>query len=140
MKRPARSSSTQGLLLVEAVLSAVVIATGLVFVTRGLSTPLHALRTLEEQRVVRALALRKLLELETGCRLARPVAPHRDGTFPAPYDGYQWTMAASPYDSATPETLKIPLSEVTVTVHHLGGSSAPARLFAIWPSEWVASE
>ena len=62
MGRPAKSSSRRGLLLVEAVLAAVVIAVGLVFISRGLAGQLRALRTVEEYDTLLSLGHGKLLE------------------------------------------------------------------------------
>ena len=137
MRPPAKCSSMKGLLLVEAVLSAVIIATGLIFVTRGLSTPLRALRTIDEQGLVRSLAQRKLLELETTRLLERPMAKDRHGAFATPYTAYQWTVAAKAYEAVEPQASNRSLSEVTVAVQRIGEPSASARLSAVWQSEWV---
>ena len=56
MKRPAKWYSRQGLLLVEAVLSAVIMAAVLVFISRGLGGQLRALRTLQDYDALCALA------------------------------------------------------------------------------------
>src|SRR3989338_2050315 len=96
MKRPAMRSSQRGLLLVEAVLSAVIIATGLVLITRGLAGQLKALRSIEEYDTLISLAQGKLLELE-GKRLFAYslLAVDRMGTFEDPYEAYRWTIEAT---------------------------------------------
>ena len=140
MGPPVKSSSSRGLLLVEAVLSAVVIATGLVFISRGLSGQLKALRTMEEHDVLLSLANGKLLELE-GDRLTRASsgAP-MDGAFSEPYAAYHWLMVATPRQG--PSDLKDndgrPLtSDILLTVARSGAPSSSVTLRAIWPSEWV---
>ena len=140
MGPPVKSSSSRGLLLVEAVLSAVVIATGLIFVSRGLSGQLNALRTMEEYDALLSLANGKLLELE-GDRLARASsgAP-MEGAFPDPYAAYYWVMVATPRQG--PSDLRAsdgrPLtSDIFLTVAQSGASSSSVTLRAIWPSEWV---
>ena len=138
MPRPAASSS--GLLLVEAVLSAVVIATGLVFITRGLSGQLRALRSIEEQTVVRALAQRTLLELEITRLLDHPAAAEASGRYAAPFEGYGWTMTATPLDESRHTMPPTALSDVTVTVQRVEGGSGAARLVSVWQSEWTAPE
>ena len=141
MRPRATRSSSRGLLLVEAVLSAVVIATGLIFISRGLSGQLRALRTTGEHDLLLSLASGKLLELE-GDRLARDArgAPTA-GAFPDPYTAYAWTLVAAPrqgrFDLA--DKAGAPLTSdvaLTVTRHDVPSSSVTLR--AIWPSAWVS--
>ena len=140
MGRPVTSSSSRGLLLVEAVLAAVVIATGLVFISRGLSGQLRVLRATEEYDVLLSLANGKLLELE-GDRLAR--ASHStptDGVFPDPYADYRWGIVATPRQG--PLDLKdkdqTPLtSDIVLTVRRQRAPASSVTLRAIWPSAWV---
>ena len=140
MGRPVKSSSSRGLLLVEAVLAAVVIATGLVFISRGLSGQLTALRTIEEHDVLRSLANGKLLELE-GERLARAAPSTRmDGVFPDPYADYRWALSATPRQGQA--DLKdqdgLPLtSDIALTVTRQRARSSSVTLRAIWPAAWV---
>ena len=155
MGRRARCSSSRGLLLVEAVLSAVVIAVGLVFISRGLSSQLTAIRTVEEYDTLLALARRKWLELEAE-RLSRlPVAQEaRTGSCDGqgeegPDAAYQWTITAIRRPQLGMGSDGAPLfSEVTLTIRRTAKprSGAPVGnehrssavlLSAIWPSEWV---
>ena len=134
MGPPVTCSSSRGLLLVEAVLSAVVIATGLIFISRGLSGQLKALRTTEAYDVLLSLASGKLLELE-GDRLARPSrgAP-MDGTFPDPYADYHWGLVATPRDGPLDlkDNANTPLtSDIVLTVTQHGTSSSSVTLRAI---------
>ena len=140
MGRPVKSSSSQGLLLIEAVLAAVVIATGLVFISRGLSGQLRALRTTEEYDVLRSLANGKLVELE-GDRLARASrsAP-TDGMFPDPYADYHWALRATPRQGKADLKDKdnVPLtSDIALTVTRQRAPSSSVTLRAIWPTAWV---
>ena len=73
MKPPAKRASRRGLLLVEAVLSAVVIGVGLSFITRGLASQLRALRSVEEYDTLLSLARSTLQELEANGLLERKV-------------------------------------------------------------------
>ena len=136
MARAAKWSPAQGLLLVEAVLSAMVIAVGLVFISRGLSAQLKALRSLEEYDTLLSLASGKLLEFE-----AKRVLPTiRAGTFGEPYGAYGWTAAATlrdgPDDPKDQEGNPL-VSDVLVRVQRQDGSSSSVRLHAMWPSEWL---
>ena len=140
MGRPVKSSSSRGLLLVEAVLAAVVIATGLVFISRGFSGQLRALRTTEEYDVLRALAAGKLLELE-GDRLARAArSTPMDGVFQDPYTDYRWALSAAPRQGQADLKDKdnVPLtSDIALTVTRQRAPSSSVTLRAIWPTAWV---
>ena len=148
MRRQAKSGSRSGLLLVEAVLSAVVIATGLVFISRGLASQLGALRAVEEDDRLLSLAHRKLLEWEAK-RLSGtpPVQEPAEGTFEDAGDGvfgaaYRWTVTASLRpERATDEQGNALVSEVILTVRGSGdGRSRAITLSAFWPADWVPVE
>ena len=135
MKRRVRPASRRGLLLVEAVLSAVVIAVGLVFISRALASPLKALRTIEEYDTLLVLAPSQLLEWEA--RRSTPTT--LEGTFQKPYEAYRWTLKATLREG--PDDLKAqdgtPLtSSVTFTVQRGDRPGSTVRLRAVWPSEW----
>ena len=140
MQRLAKWSSPRGLLLVEAVLSAVVIAVGLVFISRGLSGQLKALRMTEEREVLCSLAGGKLLELESD-RLAR--ASHgaaMEGAFPDPYADYHWVLVATPrqgqFDLKDKDSTPL-TSDVVLTVARRDAPASSVTLRAIWPAAWV---
>ena len=145
MQRQDRLFSQRGLLLVEAVLSAVVIAVGLVFISRGLGSQLKALRSLEEYDTLVSLAHGKLLELE-GKRFAGGHLSAKDhrGTFEEPYTAYDWTVSAK--DGPKDRDGKPLGRALTLTVeHHEGNSTNPHRsasvhLSALWPTDWVPDE
>lgn len=140
MARPAKCSCRQGLLLVEAALCAVVIAVGLVFISRALGSQLRALQSIQNYDVLLGLAESQLDELE-GHRLIRhlPSAPRR-GSFAQPYQDYEWAIEATPRFGAgdlvgaddQPLT-----SDVVLTVRRVGSSGQVLTIHAIWPSEWV---
>ena len=136
MARPAKFSSRQGLLLVEAVLSAVVIATGLVFVSRGLGGQLQALRRLEEADLLLRLAHGKLTELEAAL-VAQRLSPERSAFFGRPHEAYRWTVTAARRPQESGEPL---VADVTLTVAREGSTSPGMTLVAVWPAEWLPSE
>ena len=138
MKRPARSNSTRGLLLLEAVLAAAAIAVGLVFISRGLSGQLRALRTIEERDVLLALAHRRLLELETAREFQRPVPPDREGAFAPPDEAFGWTVSAMPREEE--DATDDPLADVTVTAARLQPPSTAVRLSTVWKADQVPEQ
>ncbi len=136
MARQAKYASQQGLLLVEAVLSAVVIATGLVFISRGLGGQLQALRRLEETDTLLRLARGKLTELEAAL-VAQRLPPDRTGSFERPDEGYRWTVTATRRPGEPGEPL---VAEVALTVARESSASPGMTLVAAWPEEWLPSE
>ncbi|MBI2093739.1 MAG: hypothetical protein HYT88_03340 [Candidatus Omnitrophica bacterium] len=141
MPRQAKLHSTQGLLLVEAVLSAVVIAVGLVFIGRSFSSQLRAISTIEEYEMLLELARGKLLELETK-RVARPIPSEESysGNFPAPHEAYGWEVSAQLREDLADEAGEVWAGEVTLLVQRLQGNSKQIRLQSIWPVTWIPEE
>lgn len=140
-QRRAMWRSRRGLLLVEAILSAVVISIGLVFITRGLGSQLNALRTIEEYDALAALAQSKFVELE-GLRLAgRPLTlQDQAGTFKEPYEHYRWTISVAPRAEPT-DAQGAPLTkELTLVVQQANRHTASLKLTAVWPTDWVPPE
>jgi len=137
MKRQAKYDSRQGLLLVEAVLSTVIIAVGLVFISRGLSAQLKAIRTIEDYQTLMILARGKLAELESELLAGRPMASGWDGTFEAPYEGYRWTLGALAREDMVYQDVPW-ASEVTLTVERVEGPPASLSLGALWLSAWAS--
>ena len=141
MGRQATRCSSRGLLLVEAVLSAVVITTGLIFISRGLSGQLRAIRTIEAYDMLCSLAGGKLLELEHD-QLARGGAgAPMQGVFPEPFADYDWTLLATPRLGAADlkdQQGAALTSDVVLTVEHRGAAASAVALRAIWPSAWVS--
>lgn len=160
----ARRSSPRGLLLVEAVLSAVVIAVGLVFISRGLANQLKAMETVAAYDRLLTLARRKWLELEAERLSGLQVNEERPrGSFGSveeqdPDSAFQWEIRASRRPVLGVDSKDEPLvSEVTLTISRLpdlpqaeggaGGSAGdPDRRgpvviqSAVWPIHWVPPE
>ena len=138
MKRPDRLVSSQGLLLVEAVLSAVVIAVGLVFISRGLGGQLRAIEAVEAYEELLPLAQSKLNELE-GWGLKQQVIPERElaGHFIKPYEGYHWRLeyALHRLPSEGPS-----LSDIKLVVFfgEEKDSKRKVTLEGIWPAAWFS--
>lgn len=131
--RPTRGP--RGFLLAEALLTLVVVATGLVFVSRGLSTSLHAVRRLTETaRLLRltetTLRTQEMLAYTTG------VAPST-AVFASPDEAYRWALAAEPLTSPLDATMTTPLAVVRCTVHPAAGERPALSLTSLWPAEWV---
>lgn len=135
MKRPDRLASSQGLLLVEAVLSAVVIAVGLVFISRGLGGQLRSLEVVEAYDRLLPLAQSKLSELE-GWGLKQQTIPQAEweGEFEEPDAGCLWQLKASARAvvADSPE-----LSNATLTVYFKSSPARKVTLEAVWPSSWL---
>jgi len=137
MPRPARWFSRQGLLLVEAGLAAVVIAVGLTFITRSLSSQLNALRTVEDYATLTQLAQATLLEMERDVQAGRPPSRAREGTFNEPNEGYEWTLSAAELTEPHPAT---PCRVVRLTVRRADRPASTVVLRAVWPSHLVPEE
>lgn len=124
-------------MLVEAVLSAVVIAVGLVFISRGLANHLRAIRTVEDYQTLLALAQGKLRELEglqgSGAALPAELA----GTFAEPYGAYRWEVASAAREDVTDPDGRPLASDVTVTVARTEPTTASVQLGTVWPGDWV---
>lgn len=136
MKRPDPLASPKGILLVEAVLSAAVIAVGLVFISRSLGGQLRSLEAVEAYDRLLPLAQSKLKELE-GWGLKQQVIPQeqRQGEFGEPDSGYLWLLKASAH--ALPADSAATLSDVTLTVHSKDNPSRQVSLQAVWPTSWL---
>lgn len=139
MVRRDNQHSQQGFLLVEAILSAVVIGVGLVFISRGLAGQLKALQAVEEYDALLSLAQAKLVELEAERLLHAASASPTEGTFEASQQTLRcqaphWKIAAEQREG---EETDSPPSDITLTVWCKEGSSASLTLSAIWPTELV---
>ncbi len=144
MKQPVSPCSRKGILLVEAVLCAVVIATGLVFISRALGSQVKALRSIEAYETLSWLGRSKLLELETE-RLAAvasselmspPLPGERSGTFEPPYNTFTWEVTAK--DDAGKNEHDLVMREVIVTVQ--APNTTRLQLVAVWPADMVPDE
>lgn len=135
MGPPAARRSQRGLLLVEAVLSAVVIAAGLAFVSRGLGGQLRALESVASYEALSALAHDQLGALEAYIFSGSdaPSLPAA-GSFEEPYNGYRWSVDAS---ARKPDESGEVLSDVTLTVSDGEENGRSLTLAAVWPLERV---
>lgn len=156
MRRQDALRSRKGLLLVEAVLSAVIIASGLVFISRGLGSQLRALQRVEESETLLSLARGRLLELEAEGLVSggEPIAEaDKSGAFPEPYGAYQWEIRvdtpqgviAATEDLMDPATQEPAARRVTVAVRRSqeagrDRTSPTVTLSAIWPAAWIPDE
>ena len=133
----------RGFLLMEAILSAVVIATGLVMISRALSHQLGAIRAVEQYDGLLPLAQRKLAEWEmqrlrggpSGSEPQNGVAAVATALRPE----QQWRVTAIRRTdlelSADGEAI---FSEIKLWVGPRAEAAGRSMvLSAIWPSEWV---
>ena len=141
--------SCTGFLLVEAILSAIVIATGLVMISRALNAQLVAIHAVERYDDVLPLIQRQFQEWET-IRIATtstaPFVEPRTGTWTASGDsatGIPWDVTATHREdvSATPEGQ--PLCSTIRLRAREGGEDPSDRSFileGLWPSVWVPEQ
>jgi hypothetical protein len=134
------SSSRRGLLLVEASLSAAVIAVGLVLVSRSLAGPLRALRTIEEREALLSLARERLIELDARAASGGPLPAETQGTFEPPDDAYAWNLRTHPAAETTGADGEPAVTEVLVSVKRLSGGSSAVSLSGLWSTDRVPSE
>lgn len=141
MQRQVRSCLCQGFLLVEAVLSAVIISVGLVWVTRGFSSQLRAIQTIDASTELKNIAAQILLEVEGDLRESRSPQRLQKGVLELSGHSYAWifTLQPHPDDPA--------IKRVILSVNSQQDSSALAassissiRLQALWPSDWIPDE
>ena len=112
------------------------IATGLVFITRGLSTNLRTIQAVQDYDELVAMGRSRLLELETERTAGRISDLAQDGSFPAPYQVFHWSIQSRRID---PEDEHSPVA-ITLTVNRTDRGSSAIKLYAIWPYTWVPNE
>jgi hypothetical protein len=142
MEPRAKWRSRQGLLLVEASLSAVIIAVGLVFIARGLSTQLKALRTIEAYGGLTAAAESQLFALESVGMFAPPLPANRGGLTLPEQGAFAPLIEVRPRPELIDAAGQELLSDLIVTVEEAGRPSSRTRLHSIWatgnlPEEWI---
>lgn len=145
MRRRAGWRSQRGVLLVEAVLSVIVIAVGLVFITQSVGHQLKALRSIEEYDRLGSLARSHLLELEARRLFSQPLPPDRQGVFQGADDGgssarYRWEIRAMPLDAWRDQAGHPFAGEVRLMVQPDRTPSEAVAVRAVWPIEWIPSE
>ena len=137
----------QGVLLVEATLTAVILGVSLVLITRSLSTGLRALDQARRTEAVLAFAQRKLRELELDAEASRRFQADREsGTEqPAAAGGYrlEWQVTVDPYTAPDallnpPMTTPPPLDRLVLTVTERSRRvPVTISLTTLVPREWV---
>jgi len=121
------------------VLSAGVIAVGLVFISRGLGSHLTALRTVEAYETLVSLARGTLVEWEQQRVAGRPLPPERAGTCAEPFEAFHWRVGARLREDLT-DAQGIPIAaEVTLSIDRADPPSGQASLTTIWRIDWVPS-
>ncbi len=137
MPQPATWRSQRGFLLVEAALSAIVVAVGLVFVSRALSSELKALQVVEESSTVSPLADATLRAMSSLVQSGRTPGAKRDGAFESPNAGYRWSMSAQPLEAgdAPPR-----YGMITLTIRRVRDEALVSSTRALWPVEFIPAE
>ena len=138
MRRQAKQRSQRGLLLVEAILSAVIIGIGLVFITRALAGQLASLRSVRQYDTLLDLAEEKLGELESQ-RLfnASSTTQPSEGIFAEPFQSYHWRIKAQALVQAASDK-ELPPVRISVTVWQGDKSGSAVSLSSLWPASWVS--
>jgi hypothetical protein len=79
-----------------------------------------------------------LFELETQGAFQPPIAAPSSGTFPAPYEAYQWeiTVGEALQWRGADEPFA---SEVVLVISRSEGGAPILTMSAIWPAQWVSS-
>jgi Tfp pilus assembly protein PilV len=120
----------QGVLLVEAVLSAVVIAVGLTFITRALGGQLNALQRVEEYASLMEAAQQAMRTMEVDVQAGKPPRRLQDGSF-------TWTLSATKLED--PDLL-LDVSRVTLSVRRTDLSGPSYSVQAVWPTPLIPAD
>ena len=138
MKRPAKSrSNTRAFLLLEATLTAVVIAVGLVFISRSLSNSLKALARIQQVDRLLRLAESALSDLEAEVQQFGTL-PSDAGTFEPPDERYRWQIASESVQHPLGDLPTEVFRAVTLTVSPVDRAVPTVRVHTIWPASWLA--
>src|SRR3989338_4171041 len=105
-RRPER-----GVLLVEAMLSAVVIAVGLTFITRALGSQLKALQRVEEYAILRNLAQQALRTMEVDLQAGNKPRGPQGGSLVERDQDYEWKLSTTALENPD---LPLEMSRVTL--------------------------
>ena len=140
MRQPATLNLRQrGFLLAEAMLTAVVIAVGLIFISRGIAGSLQVLSRLQQTETFLRLADSALNRLETQAQRFH-LSPRLEGLFDPPDESYQWTLTTEPMQLGLAGIHDDAFRAVTLTVHRLEAPQPAVRVKTIWPASWITSE
>ncbi len=138
MRRQAVPRWQQGALLIEAVISAVVIATGLVLISRNVGTQLKTAASVTVSETLLGVARDLLVEMETRqlealARSGEPLELEGDGRREVDGIAYDWTLSVQ---DGPDDGTELSMRRLTVRVRLPEGGAA-AALSAIWPASWV---
>ena len=114
----------------EAVLSAVVIAVGLSFITRALGGQLKALQGVEEYAVLTELTQQAMRTMEVDVQAGKQPRGPQDGAF-------QWALSATVLDDPD---LPFEMSRITLSVHRTDAPGPAYTVHVIWPSDVVPKD
>ena len=123
-----------GFLLVEATLTAAVIAVGLVMVTRAVASSLSGVGRLEAIGQLMPMAQSQLDRLEADAQQA-PLTSLQ-GNLPDPSSAYRWKLEPSAFEVDT--ITKGAMCAMTLTIERPQGPPN-YRLKTVWPSTWLAN-
>ena len=141
MPRPATSlwnESQRGLLLVEAVLAAAAVATALVFLTRGLSTQLKAMQSLQAHEELGAVMHDVLVRQEAERAFLLPEEAGAEGTVESGTGRYQWTLATAACEGVH-DAQDRPLAVwTTLTAERADPPGRSGSVQTLWPLDWAA--
>ena len=122
----------QGVLLLEATLTTVVIAVGLVFISRGMGASLKALSALQQYDRLLRLAESQLNVLQGQAQAGASVVAPR-GTFEGADQDIEWELALENVQSnEIPQAMWPAVCEATVSVHPAHTPAPVVRLAMLW--------
>jgi len=131
-----RRRNQQAFLLVEALLTGIVMATGVAMISRSLTTPLHALRRLQERDALLRLADSTLTMLESRAMFDPPLVVRR-GILDPPQERYEWMWRLAGESDAADPGLPEDSRAVALTVREIAHPASQVTLTTLWPREWV---
>lgn len=128
--------SQRAFLLLEATVTAAVIAVGLVFISRGMGTSLKTLSSLQRYDRLLRLAESELNELSAQAQAG--IAMPREGTLDGADHDVTWELAVEGVTSKEiPPAIGSVVCDVTLSVHPAQAATPLVRLATIWPKEWT---
>ncbi len=135
---PRATQGRRGFLLVEALLTIVVIAIGLVLISQSLAGNLKAVSRIQQYHRLLRLAQSTLDQLEAEAQQFRGLARHA-GVFDAPDNQYRWNVTIDPVQSRDiPDEILPSVLAVTLTVTRSDIAAPFVRLNTVWPADWLA--
>ena len=135
-RRPTSRCNRRAFLLVEATLTAAVIAIGLVAVTRGMSASLTTLTRLQQYDHLLRLAESKLHELEVLAPQGQAIQA-QEQSFDAPDQAYRWTVRVRPVSLQSAGVPDDTVRAVDLMASAADHPTPVVALHVLWPKEWV---